>query len=121
MEHLEEEAPPQVLTESEDRLDRADSVYTELQFLKRLKVDGGLRSIQMARAPSDYYKWSLEQRRAFLGAASVDCLCKTIIMKNSEYNEEYKDDPFYPRFIMVIVQYSKKLISQNIAAIMKNH
>ncbi len=42
-------------------------------------------------------------------------------MKNSEYNEDYKDDPFYPRFIMVIVQYSKKLIAPNIAAIMRNY
>jgi len=42
-------------------------------------------------------------------------------MKNSEYNEDYKEDPFYPRFIMVIVQYSKKLIAPNIAAIMRNY
>ena len=92
-----------------------------LKFVKTLKVDYGLQSLQMARAPSNYYTWSLEQRRAFLGAPTIHHLCKTIIMKNSEYNEEYKDDPYYPRFIMVIVQYSKKLISQNIAGIMKDY
>lgn len=75
----------------------------------------------MARAPHDYYSWSLEQRRKFLGASSVDALCKTIIMKNSEYKEEYSNDPEYPRFIMVIVQYSKKLVSPNIAYVVKKH
>jgi hypothetical protein len=57
----------------------------------------------------------------FLGAPSIHSLCKTIVMKNSEYNEDYKDDPHYPKFIVVIVQYSRKLISQNIAAIMKDY
>lgn len=101
--------------------ERVDSMYVTANFTKLLKVEAGLRSLVMARAPQDYYSWTLEQRRAFLGAASIHQLCKTIIMKNSEYNEEHKDDPYYPRFIMVIVQYSKKLIAQNIAAIMRNH
>jgi hypothetical protein len=57
----------------------------------------------MARAPSEYYSWSLEGRQAFLGAATVDSLCKTIIMKNSEFKDDYASDPHYPRFIMVIV------------------
>lgn len=92
-------------------LETADSVYVVLNFTKKLKVDAGFRSLQMARAPHDYYQWPLEKRRAFLGAASVNALCKTIIMKNSEYKEECATDPFYPRFIMVIVQYSKKLVS----------
>jgi hypothetical protein len=96
-------------------------MFITLNFTKRLKVDAGLRSLVMARAPHDYYKWTLEERRAFLGAASIHQLCKTIILKNSDYNEEYKEDPLYPRFIMVIVQYSKKLISPNIAAIMRNY
>ncbi len=57
----------------------------------------------------------------FLGAPSIHALCKTIIMKNSEYNDDYAADPFYPRFIMVIVQYSKKLVSQRIADVMKEY
>ena len=51
----------------------------------------------------------------------MDHLCKTIIMKNSEYNDSKSSDPYYPRFIMVIVQYSKKLISQQVASIMKDY
>ena len=42
-------------------------------------------------------------------------------MRNSDYNEQYANDPFYPKFIMVIVQYSKKLVPQNIAAVMRNY
>jgi len=90
-----------------------------LNFTKKLKVDAGLRSLQMARAPDNYYSWTLEQRKNFLGASSIHALCKTIIMRNSDYNEQYVNDPFYPRFIMVIVQYSKKLVPQNIAAVMR--
>lgn len=57
----------------------------------------------MARAPNDYYTWNLEKRKEFLGAPSIHALTKTIIMKNSEYNDEYASDPYYPRFIAVIV------------------
>lgn len=109
------------MTPEEELVDRADSVYVLMNFTKMLKVDYGLRSLQMARAPPHYYTWTLEQRRAFLGAATIDSLCKTIIMKNSEYKEECSSDPFYPKFIMVIVQYSKKLVAQSIAEIMKNY
>ena len=57
----------------------------------------------MARAPHDYYAWNLHKRMEFLGAPSIHALSKTIVMKNSEYNDEYASDPFYPRFIVVIV------------------
>lgn len=102
-EKLDQESPQVQLSPEQALVERADSVYVTLSFTKRLKVDAGLRSLHMARAPHDYYSWTLEQRRHFLGASSVHALCKTIIMKNSEYKEEYSNDPEYPRFIMVIV------------------
>lgn len=37
-----------------------------LSTLKTLKVDSGLRSVQMVRAPDDYYEWSLEKRMNLL-------------------------------------------------------
>jgi hypothetical protein len=37
-----------------------DSMWITLEFTKRLKVDAGMRSLLMARAPHDYYKWTLE-------------------------------------------------------------
>ncbi len=120
-EQLEQEAHQVQLSPEEALLDRADSVFVTMSFTKRLKVDAGLRSLQMARASAHYYSWTLEQRRQFLGASSVHALCKTIIMKNSEYKEDYSNDAEYPRFIMVIVQYSKKLISPNIADVVKKH
>ena len=32
-----------------------DSIFVTLNFTKKLKVDAGLRSLQMARAPENYY------------------------------------------------------------------
>eukprot|EP00347_Sterkiella_histriomuscorum_P023358 403334949 len=118
---VEEKVVLRELTKEEQITESIESINTMLTFLKRLKVNHGLRSIQMARAPREYYAWSLKERKEFLGAPSEYALCKTIIMKNSEYNDEYSNDPFYPRFIMVIVQYKKSLISQNIANIMKDY
>ena len=42
-------------------------------------------------------------------------------MRNSVYNEKYKDDPFYPYNIVVIVQYERKLKSQNIIPIIRDY
>ena len=47
-------SPTQVLDEM------VNSMYITLEFTKRLKVDAGMRSLVMARAPHDYYKWTLE-------------------------------------------------------------
>lgn len=54
MEVVEEDTdkPTQIqMTPEEVMVDRADSVYVLMDFTKRLKVDQGLRSLQMARAP----------------------------------------------------------------------
>jgi hypothetical protein len=80
-------------------------------MLKSLKVDHGLTSVQMAKAPDDYYEWDLQKRMSFLKAPSIFALCKTIVMKNSAYREENKDDPYYPRFIVVITQYADKFVA----------
>lgn len=69
---------------------------------------GGLHSIQVARAKDDYFDMDLESRRQFLGAASTYALCKTIIMVNTKHDvgcdsyPEVKDDPTYPKFVIVV-------------------
>ena len=40
--------------------ERVDSMYITVNFTKLLKVEAGLRSLVMARAPQDYYSWTLE-------------------------------------------------------------
>jgi hypothetical protein len=48
--------------------------------LRSVCAEIGLLNAEFKRAPSDYYDWSLEQRRDFLGASSTSQLCKTIVM-----------------------------------------
>lgn len=62
---------------------------------------------------------SLEERCTFLHAPSTFHLCKTIILKNSRYQEEYDNDQFYPRNVIVITQFEGKLNSQRILTYMK--
>ena len=75
-----------VRTEDQQLAYDIENISFMVDMLKKLKVDHGLRSVQMARSPKDYYTWDLPKRMAFLGAPCLDSLCKTIIMKNSEYN-----------------------------------
>mmetsp|Transcript_25314 Transcript_25314/g.24938 ORF Transcript_25314/g.24938 Transcript_25314/m.24938 type:complete len:134 (+) Transcript_25314:17-418(+) len=73
-----------------------------------------LRSIQIKRAPSDYYEWTLQKRRDFLGAPSTHYLCKTIILENTAWNELYQDEPAYFKYVAVVIQYESKLSSEKV-------
>lgn len=79
-----------------------------------------LRSAYLKRTPKDYYEWTLEQRRALLEAPSTFYLCKTIIMENSAYAEEYAAEPWYYRYVAVIIQYEDKLNAEKVMKIMKS-
>lgn len=79
-----------------------------------------LRSAYMKRTPKDYYEWTLEQRRALLEAPSTFYLCKTIIMENSAYAEEYAAEPWYYRYVAVIIQYEDKLNAEKVMKLMKS-
>ncbi len=57
---FEEQPDERQLTPVQELEERVDSIYVTVDYTKRLKVDAGLRSLIMARAPHDYYKWSLE-------------------------------------------------------------
>ena len=108
----EESKDPSVgLTPLENMLRKAEIVEFMLTMTKRLKVDHGFRSIKMANAPFDYYKWDLNKRAKFLGAPDIEMLTKTMIMVNYMYREESKEDPHYPRFVVVIVQYCRQISS----------
>ena len=79
----------------------------------------------MARAPQNYFDLSFQERVDFLKAPSTFNLCKTIIMQNTKHAEglssfpEAKNDPFYPKYVIVITQFEGKLNSQKILQIMK--
>lgn len=54
-----------------------DDIEARLSAILR---SNGVRDFSFKRVPSDYYDWSLEARRDSLGAASVDHLCKSIVL-----------------------------------------
>ena len=77
-------------------------------LLTELKVRQDLSSVQVARAPDNYFDLNYEQRKVFLGCASTYSLCKTIVMQNTRYADEVAkcpelaEDPSYPRFVIVV-------------------
>jgi hypothetical protein len=50
------------------------------QRLEKITRSLGCQSIQFKAVPEDYYERSVEERSDMLGAASVDHLCKSIVM-----------------------------------------
>ena len=103
-------------------LDDVERMYT---LLKRLKVDHNLLSVQVARAPANYFDLSLQDRATFLKAPSTFHLCKTIIMQNTKHDAgleafpQAAADPHYHKYVCVITQFEGKLNSQKILNIMK--
>lgn len=50
--------------------------------LSAILLSNDVDDFSFKRVPSDYYDWPLEARRDALGAASVDHLCKSIVLVN---------------------------------------
>jgi len=81
--------------------------------------------VQVARAPSNYFDLTLEQRAKFLKAPSTYSLCKTIVMQNSKYSvgieafPEAATDATYYKNVIVITQFEAKLNATKIVNIMK--
>jgi hypothetical protein len=57
---IDEKPEERQLTPVQQLEERVDSMYVTANFTKLLKVEAGLRSLVMARAPQDYYSWTLE-------------------------------------------------------------
>lgn len=84
--------------------------------LGRLLLTAGVTFFQFKRVPPDYYDRSFEERRDLLGAASIDHLCKSIVMVNTQAHESVKDCSDYnnSKFYMVIVQYTARLNAEKV-------
>lgn len=74
-------------------------------------LDKGIAFHRFVRAPADYYQQGLEFRRNVLGAASIQHLCKSIIMENTHAHPDVKgwEDPHNSKYYLVVVQYAFKL------------
>jgi len=84
--------------------------------LTRVMLADELKSFKFVRAPPEYYSQSLEFRMRIVGAASVNHLCKSIVMQNTRAPEDLTDcsDPFYSKYYMVFVQYTAKLHAEKL-------
>ena len=120
-EEVAQEDPSLHITPLENMLRKAEIVEFMLDMIKKLKVDHGLRSIQMANAPYDYYSWDLEKRAKFLNAPSYQALTKSMIMVNYMYREEHASDPHYPKYVLVVVQYCRQISSQKVLNVAKRY
>ena len=65
--------------------------------------------------PEPYYTWPLEERAKCLGASSVQCLCKSLLMENRKAPDLKNDDPTYPKFVLVVIQYAATLDVKKLA------
>ncbi|GLI67325.1 hypothetical protein VaNZ11_011512 [Volvox africanus] len=81
------------------------------QRLEQELLDRGLSSFRFVRVPAEYYDRPLEFRRDCLGAASVNHLCKSIVMENTRAHESVTgwEDPRNSKYYCVIVQYTARL------------
>lgn len=48
--------------------------------LSAILQSNGVTNFEFKRVPSDYYHWPLDSRRHVLNAASIDHLCKSIVL-----------------------------------------
>lgn len=76
--------------------------------------ENGVKDFVFRRVPSDYYQWSLEARRDALGAASVNHLCKSIVLVNTQAPTNVTDctDPYNSKYYVVIVQYTARFSAE---------
>lgn len=78
--------------------------------LSALLRENGVQNFSFRRVPSDYYQWSLEARRDVLRAASVNHLCKSIVLVNTQAPTNITDckDRYNSKYYVVIVQYTAR-------------
>ncbi|EFJ41241.1 hypothetical protein VOLCADRAFT_107762 [Volvox carteri f. nagariensis] len=87
-----------------------DASPTQQQLEQEL-IDRNFSSFSFVRVPADYYDQPLEFRQSCLGAASINHLCKSIVMENTRAHESVKgwEDPRNSKYYCVIVQYTARL------------
>ncbi len=75
-----------------------------------LALGAGFRATTLARVPSDYYEWPLEQRRRALRAVSTKHLTKSLVLRDHKYTGEHDGTSLSTaRYVCVVVQYGRKV------------
>eukprot|EP00897_Mesotaenium_endlicherianum_P010907 jgi/Mesen1/9845/ME000070S09132 len=98
------------------------------QRLERILIQSGATDFRFTQVPSDYYDRSFEERQDLLGAASVEHLCKSIVMAracsplfpaslvNTQAAADVVDcrDPKNSKYYVIIVQYAARLNAEKV-------
>ncbi|KAH7427376.1 hypothetical protein KP509_10G041200 [Ceratopteris richardii] len=94
---------------------KGDSSSVE-EALTSLLRKSGVSTFQFKKVPADYYDRTLEERKDLLGAASIDHLCKSIVMVNTQAHESVKDcsDFNNSKFYVVVIQYTARLNAEKV-------
>ncbi|KAL6979734.1 hypothetical protein U1Q18_021390 [Sarracenia purpurea var. burkii] len=76
----------------------------------------GVRDFSFKRVPFDYYDYPLESRRDLLGASSVDHLCKSIVLVNTQAPSNVTDcsDRNNSKYYVVVVQYTARFNAETV-------
>ncbi|KAL1333540.1 hypothetical protein HN51_062372 [Arachis hypogaea] len=87
-------------------VDEADTV-TRLSSILR---SNAVNDFSFKRVPPDYYDWSLEARRDALAAHSIQHLCKSIVLVNTQAPANVVDcsDRKNSKYYVVVVQYTAR-------------
>lgn len=87
------------------------------QRLQAELLQRGLVHHRFVQAPPEYYDRPLEFRRQILNAASVDHLCKSIVMVNTKapaHIGKASSDPALSKYVLVIVQYTARMHAEKL-------
>ncbi|KAJ7944754.1 YbaK/aminoacyl-tRNA synthetase-associated domain [Quillaja saponaria] len=86
---------------------------TEARLSAILRANG-VDDFSFTKVPSDYYDWPLEARRDALGAASIDHLCKSIVLVNTQTPSNVIDcsDRNNSKYYIVVVQYTARFSAE---------
>lgn len=108
---LEESISPSLFTSPP-----SEGATTTVARLSAILHSGGVRDFSFKRVHSDYYDWPLESRRDALGATSVDHLCKSIVLVNTQAPSNVVDcsDRNYSKYYVVVVQYTARFNAETV-------
>ncbi|KAL9387229.1 hypothetical protein Peur_020353 [Populus x canadensis] len=93
--------------------DGGDTTEARLSTILR---SNGVKDFAFKKVSSDYYDWPLESRRDVLGAASIDHLCKSIVLVNTQAPSNITDcsDCNNSKYYIVVVQYTARFNAETV-------
>lgn len=118
---LELSLQTQPLSISDDRV-AGDGGGTTVARLSAILRARGVDDFVFKRVPADYYDRPLEARRGILEAASVEHLCKSIVLVNTQAPANITDcsNPNNSKYYVVVIQYAARLNAENIKNFLYN-